>query len=57
MEKVFEVYILLSDPERLCSGDLGKALVVFQMAEMLSVTFILACEHLLATVGIRRIID
>lgn len=43
MEKVFEEYILLSDLERLIPGDLGKALVGFQMTEILSVVFILAC--------------
>lgn len=43
IEKVFEEYILLSDLERLCPGDLGKALVAFQLAEIMSVAFILAC--------------
>lgn len=40
MEKVFEVYILLSDLERLCPGDLGKALVAFELTEILSVAYI-----------------
>lgn len=43
MEKTFEVYILLSDLDRLCPGDLGKALVGFQLTEILSVALILAC--------------
>lgn len=36
--KVFEVYVLLSDTERLCSGAFGKALVGLQLSEILSVT-------------------
>lgn len=37
MQKVFEVCILLSDLQPLCPGDLGKALVAFQVAKVLSV--------------------
>lgn len=41
IEKVFEVYILLSDLDRLCPGDLGTSLVVLQMLEIASVLVIL----------------
>lgn len=37
------IYILLSDLERLCPGDRAKALVAFQLTEILSVAFILVC--------------
>lgn len=52
MEKIFEVYILLSDLERLCPGDLGKALVGFQSTEILSVIVILVCMGCGPSVGI-----
>lgn len=42
-EKVFEVYVLMSDLERLCPGGLGKALLGFLMAEILSLAIIFAC--------------
>lgn len=40
MEKVFEVFILFSDIDRLCPSDLGKSLIAFQAVEILSVIII-----------------
>lgn len=40
--KVFEVYVLLSDPERLCSSAFGKALVGLQLSEVVSIAAFVA---------------
>lgn len=48
--KVFEVYVLLSDPERLCSRAFGKVLVGLQISEVVSVTAFVAA----LLVGSRR---
>lgn len=40
MQKVFEVYLLLSRRDRLASGDLGMSLIIFQLLELLSCVLI-----------------
>ena len=45
MEKAFEVYIILSDVDRLITGDLGWWLVGFQVVDILSITVFLRFSY------------
>lgn len=42
MQQCFEVYVLLSNLERLCPGVIGKALIAFLCFEVLSVAIVVA---------------